>query len=114
MKGLGVKETPTEAVSWLQKAAEHGHAVAQFNLGLCYEDGYGVGFYPENDEVCVELGSKMINASCLKERCKYDMLLDEEIEKHRIKDFDSLIKYLSSFGEPPEDFYGLIKVDIID
>ena len=42
------------------------------------------------------------------------MLLDEEIEKHRIKDFDSLIKYLSSFGEPPEDFYGLIKVDIID
>ena len=80
----------------------------------CYEDGYGAGFYPEDDEVCVELGGKMINASCLEERCKYDRLLDEEIEKHRIKDFDSLIAYLCDFNEPPEDFYGLIEVDIID
>ena len=32
----------TEAASWYEKAAEQGHAVAQYSLGVCYEYGYGV------------------------------------------------------------------------
>ena len=31
-----------EAVKWYRKAAEQGHAFAQTNLGLCYEEGKGV------------------------------------------------------------------------
>ena len=27
---------------WYEKAAKQGHAAAQFNLGECYENGYGV------------------------------------------------------------------------
>lgn len=80
----------------------------------CYEDGYGVDFYPEDDEVCAGLEHKMINALWPEEKDKYYQLLNEEIEKHRIKDFNSLIKHLSSFGEPPTDFYGLVEVDIMD
>ena len=31
-----------EAVKWYRKAAEQGHAEAQFNLGCCYANGQGV------------------------------------------------------------------------
>ena len=31
-----------EAVKWYRKAAEHGNAVAQYNLGLMYANGIGV------------------------------------------------------------------------
>jgi tetratricopeptide (TPR) repeat protein len=31
-----------EAVKWFRKAAEQGHALAQYNLGCCYDNGYGV------------------------------------------------------------------------
>jgi TPR repeat protein len=27
----------------MRKAAKQGHAGAQYDLGICYEDGYGVG-----------------------------------------------------------------------
>lgn len=30
------------AVEWDTKAAERGHAMAQCNLGVCYDDGKGV------------------------------------------------------------------------
>ena len=33
---------PAEAAECFLKAAEQGHAEAQFNLGICYEDGDGV------------------------------------------------------------------------
>ena len=36
------KKNYTEAVKWYRKAAEQGHAGAQNNLGVCYENGYGV------------------------------------------------------------------------
>ena len=36
------KKNYTEAVKWYRKAAEQGHAGAQNNLGVCYEDGYRV------------------------------------------------------------------------
>ena len=31
-----------EAVKWFRKAAERGHAEAQFNLGICYDRGRGL------------------------------------------------------------------------
>jgi len=31
-----------EAVQWYRRAAEHGYVMAQYNLGLMYEDGRGV------------------------------------------------------------------------
>jgi len=33
---------PYEAAECFRKAAEQGHAEAQYNLGICYEDGDGV------------------------------------------------------------------------
>ena len=38
----------TKAVEYFQKAAEQGHAEAQYNLGVCYYFGQGVTkSYPE-------------------------------------------------------------------
>ncbi len=31
------------AADTLRNAAEHGDAVAQFSLGVCYQNGWGVG-----------------------------------------------------------------------
>jgi len=36
------KLKPYEAAECFRKAAEQGHAEAQYNLGICYEDGDGV------------------------------------------------------------------------
>ena len=33
---------PAEAADCFRKAADQGHVEAQFNLGICYEDGDGV------------------------------------------------------------------------
>ena len=33
----------TEAVKWYRKAADQGHARAQYFLGSCYDYGTGVG-----------------------------------------------------------------------
>ena len=32
----------SDGAKWLLKAADQGHADAQYNLGVCYSDGYGV------------------------------------------------------------------------
>jgi TPR repeat protein len=40
--GKGVTRDLEQAVSWYQKAAEQGNAVAQNNLGLMYLNGSGV------------------------------------------------------------------------
>jgi TPR repeat protein len=37
-----VKQSYTEAIKWLKKAAEQGDAEAQYNLGFCYGNGEGV------------------------------------------------------------------------
>ena len=36
------KKQKEEAVSWFRKAAEQGHAEAEYHLGRCYRDGEGV------------------------------------------------------------------------
>ena len=41
-EGIGVAKDGAEAVKWFRKAAEQGHAGAQFNLGYCYMNGIGV------------------------------------------------------------------------
>ena len=42
VNGQGVPQDYAEAVKWTRKAAEMGHASAQFNLGLMYNKGQGV------------------------------------------------------------------------
>ena len=44
-KGEGVPQNHTEAARWYRRAAELGHAGAQFNLGVMYDKGEGV---PQN------------------------------------------------------------------
>ncbi|MBS0647807.1 MAG: sel1 repeat family protein, partial [Verrucomicrobia bacterium] len=41
-KGQGVAKDEKEAAKWYQKAADQGHAKAQFGLGFCYKKGQGV------------------------------------------------------------------------
>ena len=41
-RGEGVPQDDAEAVNWHLKAAEQGHALAQFYLGVSYERGEGV------------------------------------------------------------------------
>ncbi|MBW2737830.1 MAG: sel1 repeat family protein [Deltaproteobacteria bacterium] len=40
--GKGVPKNLKEAVTWYQKAAEQGHAGAQYNLAAAYTSGQGV------------------------------------------------------------------------
>ena len=40
-RGLGVEKDSEEAFKWYQKAAGTGLSVAQFNLGIMYENGKG-------------------------------------------------------------------------
>jgi hypothetical protein len=41
-RGDGVPRDYPMAAEWLRKAAEQGHAIAQFNLGEVYANGHGV------------------------------------------------------------------------
>ena len=38
----GKQKDYSEAVKWFRKAAEQGHTFAQYNLGVCYYNGWGV------------------------------------------------------------------------
>ncbi len=41
--GYGVEEDEDEAMEWYRKAAEQGHADAQYALGQCYDvEEYGI------------------------------------------------------------------------
>jgi hypothetical protein len=42
LHGVGVPADPHSAVKWIRRAADAGHSMAQFNLGLSYRDGLGV------------------------------------------------------------------------
>eukprot|EP00614_Pseudopedinella_elastica_P014111 CAMPEP_0172581742 /NCGR_PEP_ID=MMETSP1068-20121228/1075_1 /TAXON_ID=35684 /ORGANISM="Pseudopedinella elastica, Strain CCMP716" /LENGTH=71 /DNA_ID=CAMNT_0013374845 /DNA_START=15 /DNA_END=226 /DNA_ORIENTATION=- len=41
-QGRGVSRSDKEAAAWWRKAADQGHAGAQFNLGDMYEEGRSV------------------------------------------------------------------------
>ena len=41
-RGLGVSQDMAEAVTWYRKAADQGHAGAQYYLGIAYHKGQGV------------------------------------------------------------------------
>ena len=49
--GIGVPQNFKEAVKWFQKAAELGHAEAQYKLGNCYDNGTGVWFRNKSEAV---------------------------------------------------------------
>jgi TPR repeat protein len=42
--GNGVLQDKVQAARLYQQAADQGHAIAQFNLGMCYEHGKGVRY----------------------------------------------------------------------
>ena len=46
MRGLGVPSDITKAFQWFRLAAEQGHARAQSNVGVFYQNGLGV---PQDD-----------------------------------------------------------------
>jgi len=46
MSGRRCRQNPTEAVKWFQRAADHGFARAQNNLGIMYDNGNGVAKNP--------------------------------------------------------------------
>ena len=46
-----LKKMGQQAVTWIRKSAEQGNAFAQYSLGVCYENGYGV---PKDLEEAVE------------------------------------------------------------
>jgi TPR repeat protein len=43
---FGIPRDPTEAAKWYRAAAERGYALAQANLGYCYDTGFGVEAEP--------------------------------------------------------------------
>ena len=49
--GKGVTENLTEAVKWYKKAAFQENAKAQYNLGTCYDYGYGVQYEDRKEAV---------------------------------------------------------------
>jgi TPR repeat protein len=42
MGRLGIPKDEAEAAKWYRKAAEQDNALAQFNLGVCYNNGQGM------------------------------------------------------------------------
>ncbi|WP_296820939.1 hypothetical protein [Thiobacillus sp.] len=42
MNGQGTKQDLPAAAGWFRKAADQGHALAQFNMGIFYASGKGV------------------------------------------------------------------------
>lgn len=41
-EGIGVKNNQHQAVYWYEESANQGYDKAQYKLGWCYENGYGV------------------------------------------------------------------------
>src|SRR6476660_3157547 len=58
-KGEGVVKDHAEAAKWYRKAAEQNFAPAQYNLGLCYEQGVAKD---EREELFRVFGGEQIEA----------------------------------------------------
>lgn len=41
-RGEGVEQDPLKALVWFKRAADHGHALAQYNTALKYYNGVGM------------------------------------------------------------------------
>jgi len=46
LRGLGVERDTARGISWIRKAADHGHAQAQYFLGVLYAGGHNVAKDP--------------------------------------------------------------------
>ena len=45
-KTEGMEQDDAEVAKWFRKAAEQGDSGVQYSLGLCYDEGQGVGQDP--------------------------------------------------------------------
>ena len=59
----GIEQNYAEAVKWFKLAAEQGHSVAQFKLGLCFKLGLGVIYSPEEAVKLYKLSADQGNSS---------------------------------------------------
>jgi len=50
LKGVGVYQSPSMALTYYQPAASAGNAEAQFKVGVLYQEGLGAPIYPEEGE----------------------------------------------------------------
>ncbi|GBC26197.2 kinase-like domain-containing protein [Rhizophagus irregularis DAOM 181602=DAOM 197198] len=75
-----------KALYWYQKAAENGNENAQYNLGLCYENGNGV---EKNEETAFYWYQKAAAAANRDEEAQYVIISNEsDIEKYDVKAFE--------------------------
>ena len=66
--GHGVARDDGEAVRWYAKAAEQGHALAQFNLGGMYNSGRGVARDAIRSYMWISLAAEAGDASASSDR----------------------------------------------
>ena len=59
LNGEGVAKREMEAVRWFRKAAEQNYAMAQYNLGVCYEQGVAKN---EREELFPVFGGEPVEA----------------------------------------------------
>ena len=67
-KGRGVAQDYIAARKWFLKAAEHGHALAQFSLGVLYFQGLGVAQDYVEAYVWYNIAAAQGNATAKKNR----------------------------------------------
>ena len=77
-----------QAVNWYRKAAEQGHANAQYNLGGMYEVGHGI----QEDLVTAYAWAKIAQANGNKGAPKFKSLLEKEMTPDQITKGEALSK----------------------
>ena len=94
-KGYGVAENDAEAAKWYRKAADQGHADAQYNLGLMYAQGEGV---PEDDVQAYKWWN--LAAAQGNESTKYSKaILEKEMTREQIAEAQRLSAEWKPVGE---------------
>ena len=78
--GRGVPQDDAIAVTWYTKAAEQGHADAQFKLALMYANGRGV----PQDDVTAHMWSNLAAAQGHKDAIKFRDSVTEQMTPARI------------------------------
>jgi len=80
--GSGVPEDDAEAVKWWKKAAEQGHALAQYDLGAMYAKGEGV---PQDHKEAVKWYRKSAEQGYADAQSKYALLKGGIKAKHLLR-----------------------------